>query len=52
LNADLIREAAALASQECSPIGDLRGSEEYKRAIVMTLVRRATDAAYKKALGE
>ena len=50
LNADLIREAGALASQECSPIGDLRGSEEYKRAIVMTLVRRAADAAYKKAL--
>ena len=52
LNADLIREAAALASQECSPIGDLRGSEEYKRAIVMTLVRRAADAAYRKALSE
>jgi carbon-monoxide dehydrogenase medium subunit len=50
LNADLMREAGALASQECSPIGDLRGSEEYKRAIVRTLVKRATDAAYKKAL--
>jgi carbon-monoxide dehydrogenase medium subunit len=50
LNADLIREAGALASQECSPIGDLRGSEEYKRAIIRTLVKRATDAAYKKAL--
>jgi aerobic carbon-monoxide dehydrogenase medium subunit len=50
LNADLIREAGALASQECSPIGDLRGSEEYKRAIVRPLVKRATDAAYKKAL--
>ena len=52
LNADLIREAAALASQECSPIGDLRGSEEYKRAIVRTLVKRAADAAYRKALSE
>jgi aerobic carbon-monoxide dehydrogenase medium subunit len=50
LNADLIREAGALASQECSPIGDLRGSEEYKRAIVRTLVKRAADAASKKAL--
>jgi carbon-monoxide dehydrogenase medium subunit len=50
LNAELTREASALASQECSPIGDLRGSEEYKRAIVNALVRRATDAAYKKAL--
>lgn len=52
LNTDTIREAAAMASQECSPIGDLRGSEEYKRAIIKTLVRRAADAAYKKALSE
>jgi aerobic carbon-monoxide dehydrogenase medium subunit len=52
LNAELIGEAGALASQECSPIGDLRGSEEYKRAIVKALVRRAADAAYKKALSE
>lgn len=50
LNAELVAEAGALASQECSPISDLRGSEEYKRAIVKTLVRRAADAAYKKAL--
>ena len=50
LSAELIGEAGALASQECDPIGDLRGSEQYKRAIVNALVRRATDAAYKKAL--
>jgi aerobic carbon-monoxide dehydrogenase medium subunit len=50
LNDELIVEAGALASQECSPIGDLRGSEEYKRAIVRTLVKRAAGAAYKKAL--
>jgi carbon-monoxide dehydrogenase medium subunit len=50
LNDELIGEAGALASQECSPIGDLRGSEEYKRAIVRTLVKRAAGAAYKKAL--
>ena len=49
-SAELGAEAGALASQECSPISDLRGSEEYKRAIVKTLVRRAADAAYKKAL--
>ena len=49
-SAELVAEAGALASQECSPISDLRGSEEYKRAIVKTLVRRAADAAYKKAL--
>ncbi len=50
LDAELIGEVGALASQECSPIGDLRGSEEYKRAIVGTLVKRAAAAAYKKAL--
>jgi len=52
LSAELIGEAGALASQECDPIGDLRGSEQYKRAIVNALVRRATDAAYKKALSQ
>ena len=50
LNDELIGEAGALASQECSPIGDLRGSEEYKRAIVRALVKRAAGAAYERAL--
>jgi carbon-monoxide dehydrogenase medium subunit len=50
LNAELIAEAGALAGQECSPTSDLRGSEQYKRAIVRTLVKRAADAAYKKVL--
>lgn len=49
-SAELIAEAAAKAAQECSPIGDLRGSEEYKRAIVDVLVRRATGAAHQNAL--
>jgi carbon-monoxide dehydrogenase medium subunit len=48
--AGLIAEAGAMASQECSPTSDLRGSEQYKRAIVGTLVRRALAAAYPKAL--
>jgi carbon-monoxide dehydrogenase medium subunit len=48
--AELIAEAGAIASQECSPTSDLRGSEQYKRAIVRTLVKRAADAAYKNAL--
>ena len=47
---DLAIEVGKLASQECSPIADLRGSEPYKRAIVGTLVRRALTAAYEKAL--
>ncbi len=50
LTPELIAEAGAMASQECSPTSDLRGSEQYKRAIVSTLVKRAADAAYKKAL--
>ena len=50
LNAETIREAGSLASQECSPIGDLRGSEEYKRAIVRTLVKRTLIEAHRKAL--
>jgi carbon-monoxide dehydrogenase medium subunit len=50
LDAELIGEAGALASQECSPIGDLRGSEEYKRAIVRALVKRALIEAHRKAL--
>jgi carbon-monoxide dehydrogenase medium subunit len=47
---ELIAETGAMAAQECSPTSDLRGSEEYKRAIVRTLVRRALAAAYNKAL--
>jgi CO/xanthine dehydrogenase FAD-binding subunit len=40
-----------MASQECSPTADLRGSEQYKRAIVRTLVKRALAKAYERALG-
>jgi carbon-monoxide dehydrogenase medium subunit len=55
LTADPIRvaaleEAAALAAGECSPLSDLRGSEQYKRAIVRTLVKRAGSKAYERAL--
>jgi carbon-monoxide dehydrogenase medium subunit len=48
--AELIAEAAMLAAHECSPTSDLRGSEQYKRAIVRALVKRASNAAYEKAL--
>ena len=47
---ELNAEAAKSASEECSPTSDLRGSEQYKRAIVGTLVKRALRAAYDKAL--
>ncbi|MGE5303344.1 MAG: FAD binding domain-containing protein [Alphaproteobacteria bacterium] len=44
-------QAGALASQECSPSSDLRGSERYKRAVVRTLVKRALGQAWERALG-
>ena len=44
-------EAGKAASQECDPISDLRGSADYKRAIVGTLVKRAAVKAYERAMG-
>jgi carbon-monoxide dehydrogenase medium subunit len=51
LTPELAEEAGSVASQECSPTSDLRGSEQYKRAIVKTLVKRATGRAYQHAVG-
>jgi aerobic carbon-monoxide dehydrogenase medium subunit len=48
---ELVEDAGSIASQECSPTSDLRGSEQYKRAIVRTLVKRAAAKAYERALG-
>jgi carbon-monoxide dehydrogenase medium subunit len=50
LTAELAQEAGGVASQECSPTSDLRGSEQYKRAIVTTLVKRAAGKAYERAM--
>jgi len=49
LTPELAQEAGSVASQECSPTSDLRGSEQYKRAIVNTLVKRAAGKAYERA---
>jgi aerobic carbon-monoxide dehydrogenase medium subunit len=49
LTPQLAEEAGSAASQECSPTSDLRGSEQYKRAIVRTLVKRAAGKAYERA---
>jgi aerobic carbon-monoxide dehydrogenase medium subunit len=46
---ELVEEAGSVASEECSPTSDLRGSEQYKRAIVRTLVKRAAVEAYERA---
>jgi len=51
LTAELAQEAGNIASQECSPTSDLRGSEHYKRAIVRTLVKRAAVKAWERARG-
>jgi carbon-monoxide dehydrogenase medium subunit len=49
LTAELAADAGSAASQECSPTSDLRGSEQYKRAIVKTLVKRAAAKAWERA---
>lgn len=51
LRPDLIEEAASLAARACKPLSDLRGSEEYKRAMVRVLAKRALPVAYRRALG-
>jgi carbon-monoxide dehydrogenase medium subunit len=50
LSLDSAIEAGKAASQECDSITDLRGSAEYKRAIVGTLVKRAAVKAYERAV--
>jgi aerobic carbon-monoxide dehydrogenase medium subunit len=40
VNDAAIEEAAKWASEDCNPSSDLRGSEEYKRAMVSVLVKR------------
>ncbi len=40
VNDETIGQAAKFASEDCSPSSDLRGSEEYKRAMVAVLVKR------------
>ncbi|HYM40614.1 MAG TPA: xanthine dehydrogenase family protein subunit M [Thermoplasmata archaeon] len=42
-------EAGRLASQESSPVPDLHGSAEYKRAMVAVMVRRALETAAARA---
>jgi aerobic carbon-monoxide dehydrogenase medium subunit len=49
---ELAEQAGIMASQECDPTSDLRGSEQYKRAIVRTLVKRASMKAYNRAVGK
>lgn len=50
LSEDIIAEAARYASEDCSPSPDLRGSEEYKRAMVAVLIKRMIHKAAESAL--
>ncbi|HUK75510.1 MAG TPA: xanthine dehydrogenase family protein subunit M [Nitrososphaerales archaeon] len=44
-----VERASALASEESSPVADLRGSEEYKREMVKVMTKRALSSAVKRA---
>jgi carbon-monoxide dehydrogenase medium subunit len=49
LTEETISAAAQLAAEDCSPSADLRGSEEYKRAMVAVLVKRMIGKAMERA---
>ena len=49
---EVLAAAARAAVSDCTPIDDLRGSAEYRRWMVETLVRRALEAAVGRARGD
>jgi carbon-monoxide dehydrogenase medium subunit len=52
LTAALVKEAAAMAASESSPINDQRSSAEYRRWIVEALTRRGLEQTWKAATGK
>ncbi len=48
INETTMAAAARYASEDCSPSADLRGSEEYKRAMVAVLVKRMIQKAVER----
>ena len=46
---DLIAQAAQFASEDCSPSTDLRGDEDYKRAMVGIITKRMINKAIQRA---
>jgi carbon-monoxide dehydrogenase medium subunit len=46
---EIASDVAEVASRACSPLGDIRGSEDYKRSIVGVLTRRAVADAFQLA---
>ena len=52
VNAQTISRAAEAAMAAADPQPDMRGSVEYKRALVRSLTRRAIDVALRRSCGE
>ena len=46
---DLIEQVGQVASEDCEPESDLRGSEAYKRSIVNTITKRMLNKALERA---
>lgn len=49
LTEEVIARAAAAAAAECSPIGDLRASADYRKDMVEVIAKRATSYAFEMA---
>jgi carbon-monoxide dehydrogenase medium subunit len=49
-HAERVAAAAAAAADEARPIGDVRGSADYRRRMVVVLVRRAFEQAWARSL--
>lgn len=45
---ELLEQVGVVASKECSPISDIRGSEEYRRDMVRIFTKRSLQAAITK----
>jgi carbon-monoxide dehydrogenase medium subunit len=52
LGEERFREAARAASQECSPISDLRAGADYRRRMVEVMTYRALHSAWREARGK
>jgi CO/xanthine dehydrogenase FAD-binding subunit len=50
LTEDTLEKAGKLAEEDATPTGDIRGSEDYKRAMVSVFVKRALLEAQKRIL--